>query len=1085
MWMKHVNKTTGGKFPKKLGTIVLFVSLGLMLTLTTARVFAQASLDNDIWWENVYYDSRDSYYRSPLGTTIVKDGVTGDNVDVGESVRFRIRVHENDVESVKLCVWWEPTVPSGLENAYGYAMSEVSSDGENEWWEYTLPAPGVATNLWYHFQLQDGTDYDAYGDDGSRDGGTGQMYEDPDWDIQNKYLLVYSAPAGVASIDGDIWWAPVLHNQDDSSYFSPQGDSGTHPEGPKGRKILYDQDVTLSIRVQESDLKTVWLRVWQENIYQNQVIGGENAPFRLELTEGTLSGNYRFWNVTIPAPGTVCWMWYRFYLVDDSCTEGYSWDSWENPVNPDTDDDIDTYEDHSLRDGGDGEMYDYPQTKNESGEAAAEPTNDFLIIFYEDIAPPAPSLVSPDNNENLTGIPTFEWTSVTDPSPSSGLKYRIQVDNDSDFSSPTVNRETQTNSYTPATLPDGRYYWRAQAFDYDGNSSGWSGVRFFKLDTQPPGVPTPAQPDNGTDLKDTSPTLSWSSVTDASPPVLYRAAVSDDSSFTHENSSSGWIESTEWEVSLSEGLWYWRVQARDNLGKVGENSSIFSFRIDTTPPPAPGLISPENTETNDDTPELQWETVNDLSLPVVYELQLDDDSDFSSILEENTSETNTYVVGQQLSPGRYYWRVRARDNARNRSGWSSAWFVVDPKALTTPTLKSPKEGEIINSRTPTLEWQAVPSSFVVSYGLKVDDSSDFSSPIVSEENLTGTSFQIPTDLSDGKYYWRVWAWTEYKTGDWSQWWFTVDTAAPATPTLYTVFPPKTRIEKWLVTGSAEPGITIKVYVNENSWSGTAGDDGKFSIWITLGTGTNAIKLRAEDGAGNLSENTATQTIERIAGWGHTVELSEVKARTENIFSFEEYDLSLLEIKVKTIYTVFSPIVYVEEFLVSEENELDVPRLQGVKVYRYFVVDSSIPAGELEWADFSFKVELDWLDEKDLSPKDIRLWRFEEEWIPLETSYDGKDATYAYYHLTKGTDKLSWLAIASGPPGLLPTNLLPHILIAVLGVVCAAVGFLVARKRRERKPPVEEFGWEPPSEKPEQEPPAEPPEKREQEKWDNW
>jgi PGF-pre-PGF domain-containing protein len=1102
--------------PKKLGIIVLFASLGPMLVLTAAQVSAQASLDNDIWWANVYYDSRDSYYRSPLGTTIVKDGITGDNVDVSESVRFRIRVHENDVESVKLCVWWEPTVPPGLENAYGYAMSEVSSDGENEWWEYTLPAPGVATNLWYHFQLIDGTDYDGYADDASRDGGSGQMY-DQDWDLSNKYLLVYSSAAG-PSIDGDIWWDGVLHDQDDSSYFSPQGDPGTHPDGPKGRKILYNQDVTLSIRVQENDLKTVWLRVWHENIYKNQVIGGENAPFRLELTEGTLSGNYRFWNVTIPAPGTVGWMWYRFYLVDDSCTKGYSWDSWDNPVNPDTNDDIDTYEDHSLRDGGEGKMYDYPQTKGEGGEAATEPTNDFLIIFYEDIPPPTPALTSPDNGVTLTLVPTLQWTSVTDPSPSSGLKYRVQIDDGPDFPSPT-EWETANTSYTPPTLSDGEYYWRAQAFDYDGNSSGWSEVRFFKLDTQPPVPPALAWPPDGSAFRDTSLILDWSSVTDVSPPVLYHAVVSDDPTFAYENFSSGWIENTEWEVSLSEGLWYWRVRAKDNVDKISDNSSTFSFRIDITAP-APPKPAVENLETSDNTPEVVWENVDDASLPVVYEFQLDNDNDFGSPIENLELEDTKHVVEEELSPGRYYWRVRARDNVGNESGWSSTWLLVDPTALVAPALFSPIGPT--RSLSPLLEWQEVSSPFAVFYELEVDESQDFSDPLLSENALTATSFQIPISLDEASYYWRVRAWTEYKTGPWSTGSFTVDNTAPAVPDIHLTFPSKTWIDQWLVTGSGEVGATIEVHVNEDVVSGVVGTGGDYGIWVTLESGVNEIRLRAFDPAGNQSGFTTIQTVEYIEGVGPTENLPEIMAGDEGTFYFVEYGFSLEFIKVKARYTITWPIIYVEEFLPAEVRDLkEMP--EGVEIYRYLLVDSNISENDLKSVNFNFKVELTWLEEKELPEENIRLWHLDENWIPLETSYQAIYGDSAIYELKKGIGKLSWFAIASALPiqptptpeptveptaeptpeptveptaeptpeptvePAEPTRFPWHfLLLAVLGAVSAIIGFLVAKRRREKEPWAEERAPRPSGEKQEPGAPAEkqtsgpPPEK-----WEKW
>jgi len=50
--------------------------------------------------------------------------------------------------------------------------------------------------------------------------------------------------------------------------------------------------------------------------------------------------------------------------------------------------------------------------------------------------------------------------------------------------------------------------------------------------------------------------------------------VSDSPSFAHENRSSGWVASTSWEVSpaLPDGVWYWRVAARDNAGNISSSA---------------------------------------------------------------------------------------------------------------------------------------------------------------------------------------------------------------------------------------------------------------------------------------------------------------------------------------------------------------------------------------------------------------------------------------------------------------------------------------------------------------------------------
>lgn len=99
--------------------------------------------------------------------------------------------------------------------------------------------------------------------------------------------------------------------------------------------------------------------------------------------------------------------------------------------------------------------------------------------------PAAPSLSSPpDASETDDTTPTFSWVSV-----GGAISYRIQVDDDSGFSSPAINQTTSSTSYTPGSeLPDSdTYYWRVRAFNSCG-SGPWSAVWEFAIPAQSPWV---------------------------------------------------------------------------------------------------------------------------------------------------------------------------------------------------------------------------------------------------------------------------------------------------------------------------------------------------------------------------------------------------------------------------------------------------------------------------------------------------------------------------------------------------------------------------------------------------------------------
>lgn len=123
----------------------------------------------------------------------------------------------------------------------------------------------------------------------------------------------------------------------------------------------------------------------------------------------------------------------------------------------------------------------------------------------------------------------------------------------------------------------------------------------------------------------------------------------------------------------------------------GTNTREFDFTMESEPPPAPAPV-PVTDVTAESTLQLQWEDVDDLSLPVSYDLQVASDEDFASITLEKqglTESEYTLTQGEMLKPTRkttpYYWRVKATDSAANESEWSTpeSFDVISGSALPT------------------------------------------------------------------------------------------------------------------------------------------------------------------------------------------------------------------------------------------------------------------------------------------------------------------------------------------------------------------------------------------------------------------
>ena len=107
----------------------------------------------------------------------------------------------------------------------------------------------------------------------------------------------------------------------------------------------------------------------------------------------------------------------------------------------------------------------------------------------------------------------------------------------------------------------------------------------------------------------------------------------------------------------------------------GVNNRSAGFSMESTPPPAPGLVAPsEGTRFTKDARFL-WEGVNDPS-GVTYTIEIADDSRFTQPVISQANLAQPYLDvpdAAKTLPGKsdgYYWRVKATDGASNVGAWS-------------------------------------------------------------------------------------------------------------------------------------------------------------------------------------------------------------------------------------------------------------------------------------------------------------------------------------------------------------------------------------------------------------------------------
>ncbi len=105
-------------------------SVSHILTINVAGS-GGASHDNDIWWNDLGHNSRDTLFRTPAGPVMA-----------GTAVTLRLRAASGDLTAAQVRVWNDRINAQSLIN-----MTLVADDGTYEWWEATAARQRRADHL--------------------------------------------------------------------------------------------------------------------------------------------------------------------------------------------------------------------------------------------------------------------------------------------------------------------------------------------------------------------------------------------------------------------------------------------------------------------------------------------------------------------------------------------------------------------------------------------------------------------------------------------------------------------------------------------------------------------------------------------------------------------------------------------------------------------------------------------------------------------------------------------------------------------------------------------------------------------------
>lgn len=417
------------------------------------------------------------------------------------------------------------------------------------------------------------------------------------------------------------------------------------------------------------------------------------------------------------------------------------------------------------------------------------------LLFYVDVANESPTKSQPLNfsdNDEREPTDSLGWTR-NDPDPGDTLTYHILIDNNSSFASAEIDtsfalttRIALEDFATYGNLVDDQvYYMIVEADDPDNLNSGFTDLRNFYFNKVNDTVSQPfnLSPANGTQV-DSAGYISWEvtdgdSIGNTPDTHNYTLQLSVNSNFSPiiSNNPSLSVDSIQLEMLnnydflLDATIYYWRVQAIDNHGLAGQitsGSNYIEVLKSNNPPYPVSLTSPNSGQEIEIPSIINWsDAIDPNSDPVTYIVEIDDNSDFSSLeLRRPGLNLSQYqiVSGDGLDGNAtYYWRVFAKDNFPDSSVSNDTFSFTTPN--TPPNAFSlifPLHTVEINTTTPTLDWGNATDNDVADssllYIVEIDNDENFSSIIIRKTSLDSSRYIVTVGdglIDNTRYFWRI------------------------------------------------------------------------------------------------------------------------------------------------------------------------------------------------------------------------------------------------------------------------------------------------------------------------------------------
>ena len=297
----------------------------------------------------------------------------------------------------------------------------------------------------------------------------------------------------------------------------------------------------------------------------------------------------------------------------------------------------------------------------------------------------------------------------------------------------------------------GRYYWRLSSLNENGEIKETTPIWEYLI--SPPAPNIKGKGEKHIKFSSDNPELdfAWNDKKNDSI-VFYRFKFSVDKKFENPIVIKETSENRIRLKDIPEGKYYWKVGVKHSKYLPIQYSKAYLINIKKSDE---GIKSPISSAPKEDeilsvfgedgSIRLVWETVDN---SMVYKIEVSDDDEFSEVKSQVSPENSTNII---VSPGTYYWRVKAVNHRGEESKWSatSAFQVIEYK--NDIDIDFPGHDDELSDFHIAFAWENL--SDCGEYEIVIAYTPDLQKKI-HRKSVTTTKLGIELD-DEGQYFWQV------------------------------------------------------------------------------------------------------------------------------------------------------------------------------------------------------------------------------------------------------------------------------------------------------------------------------------------